>query len=172
MSTQKRTFRVIQLLINDITDLEKKEKLLHLYADLEMAREEEVRTARASEKIFRDAQIVASSALAATAKATRLQTEFLEEAALIFPLVAQELQWVPFRNDEGNVVLESIFTRRDQRNAMRLEKAHMEAVASGASDFTKFFEKEGGKEDEDEERHVGFGPAASKDNKEEHDKAS
>jgi hypothetical protein len=162
MSTPKRTFRIIQLLVNDITDLEAKEKLLHLYASLELAREEEVKTARASEKIFRDAQIVAASALAATAKATRLQTEFLEEAANVFPTVAQELQWVPFRNSDGNVVIESIFTRRDQRNVMRMEKAHMEAVASGATDFTKFFEKGEVKEDEGEERHVGFGTASGK----------
>jgi hypothetical protein len=156
----KRTFKIIQLIVDDIKELEQKEKLLHLFADLEIARDLEVKTARAADRAFRDAQVIGSEALAASAKSVKLQTEFLEQAAGVFPLVAQELQWMPFRNETGQVVLESIFTRRDQRNMMRAEKAHMEAVASGSGDLTRFFETED--DNETEERHVGFGSPAGK----------
>jgi len=85
----------------------------------------------------------------------KLENAFLSEAAKHFRPVAVEPQWVPFRNDKDDIVIESVFTRRDQRNAMRVQKAQMETGVSG-KDLTKTFEEEDSETVEETGHGIGF----------------
>ena len=155
----RRIFKPIQLKIETIKDEDVKKKLSDLYTRLEAERTLEVQANREAAKAYYEAQKFAATAVTAKAKTETLQVEFLEQASQYFPLVAQEASWVPFRNEKGEIVIESIFTRRDQRNAMRVEKAHMEAAAGGGADFTKMFEEPPDDEDKEGRQSIGFGPA-------------
>ena len=157
-------FKPIQLLVKDVTDETVKAELTELYTQLEDVRTTEVQQNRKAQAIQLQAQAdalkAASDAVAAKTQAEVLQLKLLALASKSFPLIAQEAQWVAFRDNNDNIVFESIFTRRDQRNALRVEKAHLES-AVGDGDFTGMFEA--GSEGKDDEKHIGFSGAPLED---------
>jgi len=151
----QRIFKPTQLFVDSLEDQVVKDQLSSIFTDLEAKRTVEVEKNREANKIQLQAQIrvmkAVSEAVEAKAEADILQFSLLQVAAKHFSMVSQEAQWVAYRDKNGKIVLESIFTRRDQRNALRVEKANLEAAA-GAGDFTSLFESN----DEKEEKHIGF----------------
>lgn len=154
----QRIFKPIQLYVDTLTDQAIKDELTRIFGELETKRTVEVQQNRKASKIQLQAQTDAMKAIAEAAiaktEADILQLSLLEEAAKHFLLVSQESQWVAYRdNKNGRIVLESIFTRRDQRNAMRVEKANLESAA-GAGDLTNFFES--APDSDKDDKHIGF----------------
>lgn len=154
----QRVFKPIQLLVKNVEDSEARENLKNIFTELEVVRTTEVEQNRKAQAIQLKAQCdalqAAAAAVAAKTQAELLQLRLLDAASKSFDLVAQETQWVAFRNKDGEIVLESVFTRRDQRNALRVEKAHLES-AVGDGDYSGMFEA--GSENKDDEKKIGFG---------------
>ena len=150
-----RLFKPIQLFISSLGETEGAQRLKDLYAQLEAQRELEVSAQRKATVAAAEATIVNTQAVAIGADTIKLENAFLSEAAKHFRPVAVEPQWVPFRNDKDDIVIESVFTRRDQRNAMRVQKAQMETGVSG-KDLTKTFEEEDSETVEEASHNLGF----------------
>ena len=89
-------------------------------------------------------------------------SQFMTTAAKVSDKVAMEPNWLPpFTNKEGDLVLESPFTQRDQRVAARVAHHNLNRAASQAAedigDDNEMFDGGEGDEDDNSPRdHFGF----------------
>lgn len=138
--------QVSRVRISTVQDPEIRERLLQLYGGYEVARRAMVAAQRASMQAQADLS-------RASADSVGLYATFLSEVGNHFDEVAKEASWNSYR-DKEDVVLESFFTERDVRNAMRVQRHQLQREID-STDTPDMFEH--GDEVETVPTRIGFG---------------
>lgn len=127
----KRVFKPIQYFIENVSDEASREILENRFLQVEGLR-------RIAVEKSRSAALAVAASRVAEANAVSAELEFLELAKEHFPMIATEALWQPYRDGNGKVIIESLFTSRDQRNATRAARVNLERQIDG--DYGEMFE--------------------------------
>lgn len=115
----RRIFRITKVNLTKGLSQEDKEQIELKFMEVEGFRKLAVEKARIAASYQADAQI-------ASAQAAKALADFLTLAGNHSNLVATEIHWLPpYRNSEGDLIIECPMTMREQRVAIRAAKSQM-----------------------------------------------
>jgi hypothetical protein len=130
----RRIFKITKVNLTKDMVGEDREQLELKFMEVEGYRKLAVEKARIAASHQADAQI-------ASAQATKALADFLSLAGSHSNLVATEISWLPpYRNNEGDIVIECPMTMREQRAAVRVAKSQMNRQADEDIDMDDVFE--------------------------------
>ncbi len=119
MMAKSAIFKVTKVVLTKDMSGVDREAIESKFTEVEGYRRLAVEKARIAASHQADAQI-------AQAQATKAMSDFLSLAGTYSNLVASEVNWLPpYRNSEGEIVIECPMTMREQRAAVHVVKSQM-----------------------------------------------
>jgi hypothetical protein len=115
---RRKTFKPTRLKLSSIQDPEARQKIDDLVMEFEVAKQVATEKHRASVIAQGEAQI-------AMVKVNSSIQKILGQAADLFTEIAREPTWFIFRR-ESDVIFESVFTERAQRNLIRAQMSQLD----------------------------------------------
>lgn len=127
---KRRTLKPVRIKLSEITDQEARHKLEMLFEEYDVQKQISVEKHRLAVKAQAEAQI-------SLLKTQQMQQDFLAQASEHFDPVAKEPVWFIYRR-EGEVILESVFTERTQRNIVRAQMQQLDKQIDEGDDKDMF----------------------------------
>jgi len=121
---QRRAFKITRLKVSDIEDVDLRSKVMDAFINMQGCKAVEVE----KQRIATDGALEAEIATAQRGIATNKLLTLAGDAGGAFDAVRTERVWFIYPKD-GDIILESPFTERDMRNALRVQRANLEKQA-------------------------------------------
>lgn len=121
---KRKAFKITRLKVSDIEDPELREKVQMAFMTVQGVRALEVEKRREANNAIQEANIATGQ----RGIAENRMLSLVGDAGGQFDAVRTEQVWFIFSKD-GEIMLESPFTERDMRNAVRVQRANLEEQA-------------------------------------------